>query len=538
MKNLEMLDRKQYQGQGTADASHTNVRYTLLPSDNATLYRKFSRQHGVNVRNAPEHNLDNWLNPNSPDYKPVLRDAVFFYAARAAKGERLKVCIATPEMVEAAWKYGHHAQIVLDSTFGVCSVRMLLFITLGIDEEGKALLLFLQYTKKMDQSESQSAATPRLPPEVVSLVLQELDYDLVSLSSFSLASKSSRDLTLPFLFHHLCLPDGKIFQRGSRLLVFDAPHIRPYVREVLIGRLITAPGSQFDAELQLEIDQKRLERFFLVLPGLKVLHCFLDSHLAIPLASVDSTLTILYIRGNVPPASELLRLLQSVAGTLRHLTLQYMSCDRNAVSSNDPSTGSMLALERLSLCRCRNLPFSPTTIQMPNLKTLSVDDCDESIFACVPPSLETLLIQVLSIYSTQSLPEDKLLCVNNVVIWCYPVKSLIQRMLSKLCIPSKIKRLEIVLLLDDDIVGSDGLGNLASMRDDGFEDYILSLHQIGSLERLIVTSELDTEGVRSEFPRLSSLDILDVHSGTSSLLSPPCRRLAKTRDGSWGWTSE
>ncbi|KAL4251605.1 hypothetical protein AB1N83_014325 [Pleurotus pulmonarius] len=390
----------------------------------------------------------------------------------------------------------------------------------------------------MDQSESQSAATPRLPPEVVSLVLQELDYDLVSLSSFSLASKSSRDLTLPFLFHHLCLPDGKIFQRGSRLLVFDAPHIRPYVREVLIGRLITAPGSQFDAELQLEIDQKRLERFFLVLPGLKVLHCFLDSHLAIPLASVDSTLTILYIRGNVPPASELLRLLQSVAGTLRHLTLQYMSCDRNAVSSNDPSTGSMLALERLSLCRCRNLPFSPTTIQMPNLKTLSVDDCDESIFACVPPSLETLLIQVLSIYSTQSLPEDKLLCVNNVVIWCYPVKSLIQRMLSKLCIPSKIKRLEIVLLLDDDIVGSDGLGNLASMRDDGFEDYILSLHQIGSLERLIVTSELDTEGVRSEFPRLSSLDILDVHSGTSSLLSPPCRRLAKTRDGSWGWTSE
>ncbi|KAL4251551.1 hypothetical protein AB1N83_014326 [Pleurotus pulmonarius] len=390
----------------------------------------------------------------------------------------------------------------------------------------------------MNQSESQSAATPRLPPELVSSVLQELDYDLVSLSSFSFASKSSRDLTLPFLFHHLCLPDGKIFQRGFRLLVFDAPHIRPYVREVLIGRSITAPGSQFDAQLQLEIDQKRLERFFLVLHGLKVLHCCLDSHLTIPLASVKSTLTILYIRGNFPPTSKLLRLLQSVAGTLRHLTLRDMCHHRNAVSVDLPSTGSMFALERLSLYQCRNLPFSPTTIQMPNLKTLSQDDCDDSIFVCVPPSLETLLIQGVSICSNHSLPEDKLLCVQNVVIWCYPVKTLVRRMASKLCIPSKIKQLEIILLLDDDIVGSDGLGNLASMRDDGFEDYILSLHQIGSLERLIVTSELDTEGVRSEFPTLSSLGILGVHSGTSSLLSPPCRRIAKTSDGSWGWTSE
>lgn len=110
-------------------------------------------------------------------------------------------------------------------------------------------------------------------------------------------------------------------------------------------------------------------------------------------------------------------------------------------------------------------------------------------------------------------------------------------MIHKLCIPSKIKQLEIVVVVHD-VVGDDGLGNLASMRDKGFEDDILSLHQTCSLERLIVTSELSSEGVHSEFPKLSSLGILQVQSGTSSLLSPQCRRLAKIREGSWAWTSE
>lgn len=389
----------------------------------------------------------------------------------------------------------------------------------------------------MEQSEIQNAAGAMLPPEIVSLVLQELDYDLVSLSNCSLASKIWRDLTLPFLFHHLCLPDGKTFQRGFRLLVFDAPHIRPYVREVLIGRSIAAPGSQFDEDLQLEIDQKRLEAFFLVLPRLQVLHCCLDSHLAVPLASVQSSITTLYILGNTHPPSELLRLLRLAAGTLRHLTLRDMYFRRNTVSCNVPTPGSMLALEQLFLYRCRNLPFLPTTTQMPNLKTLSLDDWDESIFACVPASLETLLIQGVSICSSKSLSKDKLLCVDNVAIWCYPADRLVQRMIHKLCIPSKIKQLEIVVVVHD-VVGDDGLGNLASMRDKGFEDDILSLHQTCSLERLIVTSELSSEGVHSEFPKLSSLGILQVQSGTSSLLSPQCRRLAKIREGSWAWTSE
>ncbi|KAG9218432.1 hypothetical protein CCMSSC00406_0007967 [Pleurotus cornucopiae] len=97
--------------------------------------------HGVNVRNKPEINLHRWLDPAHPEFNRVLYEAIFYYMARTSESERLKVCIATPAMNDAAWRYGHHAQIVLDGTFGICSVRMLLFISLAIDENGKGIPL-------------------------------------------------------------------------------------------------------------------------------------------------------------------------------------------------------------------------------------------------------------------------------------------------------------------------------------------------------------------------------------------------------------
>ena len=42
-------------------------------------------------------------------------------------------------MDEAAWKYVHGSQLILDGTFGVCSSRLLLFIAMGVDEEGKGI---------------------------------------------------------------------------------------------------------------------------------------------------------------------------------------------------------------------------------------------------------------------------------------------------------------------------------------------------------------------------------------------------------------
>jgi len=44
-------------------------------------------------------------------------------------------------MDDAAWKYGHHEQIILDGTFGICSSRMLLFIAMDVDEDGKGIPL-------------------------------------------------------------------------------------------------------------------------------------------------------------------------------------------------------------------------------------------------------------------------------------------------------------------------------------------------------------------------------------------------------------
>ena len=46
-------------------------------------------------------------------------------------------------MDEAAWKYAHGKQIILNGTFRICSSQMLLFITMGIDEDGKGVLLAL-----------------------------------------------------------------------------------------------------------------------------------------------------------------------------------------------------------------------------------------------------------------------------------------------------------------------------------------------------------------------------------------------------------
>ena len=51
-------------------------------------------------------------------------------------------------MDNAAWKYAHHSQLVLDGTFGVCTSRLLLFIALAQDKNGKgvplAFFLFLR----------------------------------------------------------------------------------------------------------------------------------------------------------------------------------------------------------------------------------------------------------------------------------------------------------------------------------------------------------------------------------------------------------
>ena len=142
-KNMKMIQTCAYRDMHTHVPSTANVRYEFLSTDASNLYCLFNKSHGVDVTIPPEQNLHNWLDPQSPHYKSEINDAIFNYEARTQKGERLKVCISTKGMDEAAWQYAHDAQVILDGTFGVCSSRLLLFITMAVDEEGKGVPLAL-----------------------------------------------------------------------------------------------------------------------------------------------------------------------------------------------------------------------------------------------------------------------------------------------------------------------------------------------------------------------------------------------------------
>src|ERR1700761_1762966 len=47
----------------------------------------------------------------------------------------------------SAWKFGHENQIILDGTFGICDSRILLFITMVLDDERKGIpVSFLMFS--------------------------------------------------------------------------------------------------------------------------------------------------------------------------------------------------------------------------------------------------------------------------------------------------------------------------------------------------------------------------------------------------------
>ena len=125
----------------------SRYRWVLHDSDTRALYRLFNREQGIDTRTAAHVNVHHWLDPQSPKYNKVFADAVFHYSARAQKNDRFEVCIATSDMKEAAWSYGHKKQIILDGTFGICDRKLLLFIIMGIDETNAGIpLAFLLFS--------------------------------------------------------------------------------------------------------------------------------------------------------------------------------------------------------------------------------------------------------------------------------------------------------------------------------------------------------------------------------------------------------
>jgi hypothetical protein len=153
-KNRELLTARGYKG-FPADIRTSPYRWLLEPRDSRSLYRQYSRMNGVKVTEKPQINVDEWLDPASPQYNTTIADAIFHYLARAEKGDRFEVCIATDDMNEAAWKYGHEKQIILDGTFGICNSRMLLFIVMAIDENRKGIpIAFLMFSAPTGNKQS------------------------------------------------------------------------------------------------------------------------------------------------------------------------------------------------------------------------------------------------------------------------------------------------------------------------------------------------------------------------------------------------
>jgi len=97
---------------------HTVGIYDLRDKDTRSLYRQFNHLQGIKSQSKAHLNIDEWLDPDSAQFNQTLHDVVFHYSPRATWGEQVEICIATPEMREAAWKYAHQSQIILDGTFG------------------------------------------------------------------------------------------------------------------------------------------------------------------------------------------------------------------------------------------------------------------------------------------------------------------------------------------------------------------------------------------------------------------------------------
>ncbi|KAJ7598502.1 hypothetical protein C8J56DRAFT_881128 [Mycena floridula] len=115
-KNRDLVNQRAYPDIPD-DRKHWKCRWLLERHDTRSLYCQFSRMNGVKMEEKPH----------------------------------FEVCIATKEMNEAAWKYGHKKQILLDRTFGLCDI-------IKIRRPGKAALTIpapaTEHLESSDESES------------------------------------------------------------------------------------------------------------------------------------------------------------------------------------------------------------------------------------------------------------------------------------------------------------------------------------------------------------------------------------------------
>ena len=80
-----MCNARTYRGmhKDPANDASLNVRFNILPGDFSRLYRTHRKEHlGVDSDERSVTNVDEWLNPHSPKYKPHVAESVFYYRPR------------------------------------------------------------------------------------------------------------------------------------------------------------------------------------------------------------------------------------------------------------------------------------------------------------------------------------------------------------------------------------------------------------------------------------------------------------------------
>ncbi|EPQ52484.1 hypothetical protein GLOTRDRAFT_95391 [Gloeophyllum trabeum ATCC 11539] len=172
--NREMQAAGAYPGQAKA-LEDSPYRWLLKQSDTRSLYRQFNRMQGIHVSERAHINIDDWLNENSPRYDKTLADAVFHYSAHAEKGDRFEICIATKDMRDAAWKYAHGSQVILDGTFGISNKKLLLFIVMGVDNKGRGVpLAFMLFSAPSGNKQTSAGYNT----DVISRLLEKWKHSL------------------------------------------------------------------------------------------------------------------------------------------------------------------------------------------------------------------------------------------------------------------------------------------------------------------------------------------------------------------------
>ncbi|KAF4600349.1 hypothetical protein EYR38_004974 [Pleurotus pulmonarius] len=368
----------------------------------------------------------------------------------------------------------------------------------------------------------------KLPPEIVSLVLDALDEDdREALKRCSLTCTTWRALCLPALFDTLMVPEERGYLWAVSCFMLDAPHLRPHVRYMGLHGLFPFQGHRsvnpVEEPLGEWLDDAHFVSFLKAFPKLFHAKCSLNYPPPAVLASAlpQLALTTLQLNHYSLSAHDLLRVLVAGSSTLRFVALDYVKChtpsDTLPITQDMPKT-TMAALEELDLNYCTDLPLESAVLQMPALQCVFL--AEEGVVtppSCLPDSLKTLAVEAWA--DGIGPPSSKIFRVENI---CLPTVghsqcfSEVHDTINRYTIPLSIRHVEVLIFKEFKTHPSSG-------DIDAFDAFLLTLHESGQFNRLTVTM-WETENASMYNPRrfkqLYKRGLVKRRVGRASVLYP------------------